>query len=117
LDKILYRFGLLKAREIYECSHKIPPFSLSYYKKCIQIEKDATNQDLQRIRSLYDRAANDYGKKDDVIWLEYLAFENGIRDFKRSGAVFWKAKKTLENPTQFIAKCQSTAQSITSMLS
>ncbi len=96
-----------------------PPHTLSYYKLCIQIEKSLPQRDIKRVRSLYDRclsAPDKFAKQDDDIWIEYINWElNDNKEFKRASEIHWKAKKSLDNPTSFVAKCNGLLNGITSL--
>jgi len=78
--------------------------SLSYLKQCLQIEAVSSILDINRIRELYERAVSNFGQTNEDMWIEYIQWEYLHDEGKKASTLFWKAKKTVSNPTSFITK-------------
>jgi hypothetical protein len=76
---------------------------LGFFERAIVFEKASDNVD--RVRELYDRTLERFGKSAEHLWIEYMQFETEQRRFKTAARIYWKAKKTLANPTRFVQRC------------
>eukprot|EP01114_Cavostelium_apophysatum_P019288 TRINITY_DN6174_c0_g1_i1.p1 TRINITY_DN6174_c0_g1~~TRINITY_DN6174_c0_g1_i1.p1 ORF type:complete len:189 (-),score=56.47 TRINITY_DN6174_c0_g1_i1:64-630(-) len=104
VEQVMLQHGISRAREAYQCSAALPPFPLELYRKAIEIEKSVVPADAKIIRKLYGQATDTAGKQNDDIWIEYLLWERDNGDLKLLSPLYWRAKKTLQNPTRFIQR-------------
>lgn len=105
IDWSLYNQDIDQARKVYNRLLALPAHSVELHKHCIKIEsrmvamkcKDA----LQHMRKLF-QAAVDMDGQDAGLWLEYCSQEMKAGNFELASAVYWRAKKTLDDPSSFI---------------
>lgn len=88
---------------------QFPPTPLSFLLKCLEICKQQVKADpnvgnKNKLREWYALTLSRFGKVCDDLWLEYIDFENENREFKKAASLYWKAKKIVANPTQFVRK-------------
>lgn len=98
--------GLTRTRQKFESMEKsITNRTLSLYVGMIQIEseqleKDKSKQQLDRIRSIYNKAIAKYGKSKLKLWCEYIKFElalaKDLEDVDRINRLYEQAQKTLD---------------------
>eukprot|EP00850_Spirogloea_muscicola_P006680 SM000032S12064 [mRNA] locus=s32:317116:319701:+ [translate_table: standard] len=76
------------------------------YKQCIQIEACAAAAgDIEapkQWRTLFESALGIYGSKDSTLWLEYCRAELLAGNPSAANAIHWRAKKLLEEPSNFL---------------
>lgn len=79
--------------------------TLSLYVGMIQIEswqlaKDKSNEQMSRIKALYEKALNKFGQEKPKLWYEYLQFEHdnakSLDDYERINQLYRRAQTTLE---------------------
>lgn len=97
--------GIDETRRLYAGLEKsVKNQKLSLYVGMIQVEmwhlaKDKNNQQLERVRSIYERAISKYGKQKAKLWYEYLQFEHqhskSLEDFERVNQIYQRAQATL----------------------
>jgi len=102
LESVMQVHGIEKARQVYQLSFTVYPTSLEFYERCIQIETEA--QDIVKRRALYERALLDHGKTAQDMWLDFMKWEQSLSNFKQVSILYWRAKKELVNPTDFVQK-------------
>lgn len=97
--------GIDDTRELfYKLENSSGSQSLSLYVGMIQVEqwqlkKDSSDQQLTRIRAVYEKALMKYGKTKPKLWYEYLQFEhehsNRMEDLERINQIYTRAQNTL----------------------
>lgn len=105
IDWILYSQDIKHARKIYNRILALPGPSIELYKHCIGIEcrmsamgcKDA----VKCMRRLFESAVDKYSQ-DTELWLEYCSQEIKAGNLDAAGSIYWRAKKTLDDPLAFI---------------
>lgn len=108
MDKIYECYdsrGLDEARKLFgELDKSLHERTLSLYVAMIQVEtwqlaKDKSQEQLHRIRSVYDKAILRFGKTKPKLWYEYIQFEHeharDLSDFERINQLYTKAQATL----------------------
>jgi len=108
IDWVYTNQGLGTARSVYESLLQEPGISLQFVQRCLDLEQAQLNKDNTRIRRLYEKSIELFGRYDTNLWLDFIQFETDIAeiDFGRVNALYWKATKELENPSEFVAKYQ-----------
>ncbi|XP_061471325.1 U3 small nucleolar RNA-associated protein 6 homolog [Rhineura floridana] len=100
--------GYKKAKKIFTSLHESRPFSLEFFKKMIQIEKEQESCKMFNIREYYERALREFGATDSDLWLDYIREELNHSQGKpeNCGSIHWRAMKTLqgEHVETFISK-------------
>eukprot|EP01117_Protostelium_nocturnum_P002522 TRINITY_DN1323_c0_g1_i2.p1 TRINITY_DN1323_c0_g1~~TRINITY_DN1323_c0_g1_i2.p1 ORF type:complete len:548 (-),score=144.64 TRINITY_DN1323_c0_g1_i2:23-1666(-) len=105
-DMVHTRFGEEAFKSICECAlkHTIP---LPMLMKWIVYERQHPSPSKKTIRKLFEKGCSEWGKSSEDLWIEYWQFENEAND-GQSGNIYWKAKRTLSNPTKFIQRTVNT---------
>jgi len=119
LMKVMIIYGIHEARKFYQMVLLFPPSTLAFYLECIKLEKNILtsitgsrnnnfvaqqyNLALSNIRFLYEKAVDSFGKLNEDIWVDYISFEIQ-QQWEKANLLYWRAKNTLENPTEFIRK-------------
>uniref|UniRef100_A0A670ID25 UTP6 small subunit processome component n=1 Tax=Podarcis muralis TaxID=64176 RepID=A0A670ID25_PODMU len=100
--------GYKKAKKVFTSLHESRPFSLEFFKKMIQIEKEQESCKMSNIREYYERALREFGATDPDIWLDYIREELTQSQGKpeNCGSIHWRAMKVLqgEQVETFISK-------------
>ncbi|XP_066470699.1 U3 small nucleolar RNA-associated protein 6 homolog isoform X1 [Tiliqua scincoides] len=108
LDWAYRTSGYKKAKKVFTSLHENHPFSLEFFKKMIQIEKEQESCKMFNIREYYERALREFGTTDPDLWLEYIRMELNHSQGKpeNCGSIHWRAMKTLqgEQVEAFISK-------------
>lgn len=97
--------GIEGARELFMSLEKsVKNQKLSLYVGMIQVEswrlpEDQSNEQLDRIRAIYDKALLKFGRDKAKLWYEYLRFEfrfaKTLDDFERISGLYDRAQATL----------------------
>eukprot|EP01122_Echinamoeba_exundans_P011893 TRINITY_DN4870_c0_g1_i1.p1 TRINITY_DN4870_c0_g1~~TRINITY_DN4870_c0_g1_i1.p1 ORF type:complete len:744 (+),score=166.85 TRINITY_DN4870_c0_g1_i1:192-2423(+) len=91
-------------RKFYEKAFEFHPTKLEFYSKCIEYENSQVKIDVRRIRQLYEYAITEFGKDNDNLWLEMIKWELGLGHMEEASSLYWRAKKTLNSPDNFVVK-------------
>jgi hypothetical protein len=91
-------------RKFYEKAFEFHPTKLDFYLKCIEYENSQVKIDVRRIRQLYEYALTEFGKNNDNLWLEMIKWELGLGHMEEASSLYWRAKKTLNSPDDFVVK-------------
>lgn len=108
MDKIYECYdskGLDETRNYFkELEASVQNRTLSLYVAMIQVEtwqltKDTSQDQLNRIRSIYDKALSRFGNTKPKLWYEYINFEQehakDLSDFERINRLYSRAQATL----------------------
>lgn len=91
-------------KKFLELEKSVKNQTLSLYVGMLQVEmlhlaSDKSNQNIDKIRSIYERALTKFGKTKPKLWYEYLQFElqnaKTLEDFERINQIYLKAQATL----------------------
>ncbi|XP_012594169.1 U3 small nucleolar RNA-associated protein 6 homolog [Microcebus murinus] len=100
--------GYKKARAVFKSLQESRPFSVDFFKKMIQIEKEQESCKMENIREYYERALREFGSVDSDLWMDYIREElNHILGRPENcGLIYWRAMKMLqgESAEVFVAK-------------
>lgn len=68
--------------------------------ECKELERDKSQYQINRIRTLFDKAVLKFGKTEQKLWLKYLKFEHSLakslEDLIKINELYGRAQKTLE---------------------
>ncbi|CAM6120078.1 unnamed protein product [Calypogeia fissa] len=102
--------GIKKARQTYLRFLGLPGPSAEFFRACIAIESQNVRQgctaSLQHLRKLFNDAVELFGQHDAELWIEYCRMELKAGNVDAADTVYWRAKKALKDPTDFIEKHQ-----------
>ncbi|MGH0147865.1 UNVERIFIED_CONTAM: hypothetical protein FKN15_061104 [Acipenser sinensis] len=100
--------GVKKAKKVFTSLQENRPFSLAFFQKMIQIEKEQETCKMQNLREYYERALREFGSEEDNLWLDYIKEELNHPQGKpeNCGKIHWRAMRVLqgERVERFIAK-------------
>uniref|UniRef100_A0A670YIJ9 UTP6 small subunit processome component n=1 Tax=Pseudonaja textilis TaxID=8673 RepID=A0A670YIJ9_PSETE len=100
--------GYKKAKQVFTRLQECRPFSLQFFKKMIEIEKERESSKIFNIREYYERALREFGATEPDLWLDYIKEELNHSQGKpeNCGSIHWRAMKILqgEQVETFISK-------------
>lgn len=90
--------GIKKARRLYKRLSQSPPVSISFFRKCIDLELSQEEPCAKRVRDLYEAAVDHFGTSHPDLWLDYIRFELEHPNGKpgSAGELYWRATKCLD---------------------
>uniref|UniRef100_A0A2K5QDI6 U3 small nucleolar RNA-associated protein 6 homolog n=1 Tax=Cebus imitator TaxID=2715852 RepID=A0A2K5QDI6_CEBIM len=111
-DKYLdwaYRNGSYKkARAVFKSLQESRPFSVDFFRKMIQFEKEQESFNMGNIREYYERVLREFGSADSDLWMDYIKEElnHPLGRPENCGQIWWRAMKMLqgESAEAFVAK-------------
>ncbi|KFP38387.1 U3 small nucleolar RNA-associated protein 6, partial [Chlamydotis macqueenii] len=108
LDWTYRNSGYKKAKRLFTSLCEDRPFSLDFFKKMIQIEKEQESCKMLHLREYYERALREFGSTDPDLWLDYIKEELSHPQGKpeNCGSIHWRAMKMLQGDLveEFISK-------------
>ncbi|KAM6377133.1 U3 small nucleolar RNA-associated protein 6 homolog isoform 1-T1 [Pluvialis apricaria] len=98
LDWTYRNGGYKKARRLFSSLCENRPFSLDFFRKMIQIEKEQESCKMLHLREYYERALREFGSTDSDLWLDYIKEELSHPQGKpeNCGSIHWRAMKMLQ---------------------
>ncbi|NXT46260.1 UTP6 protein, partial [Pluvianellus socialis] len=98
LDWTYRNGGYKKVRKVFTSLCENRPFSLDFFRKMIQIEKEQESCKMLHLREYYERALREFGSTDSDIWLDYIKEELNHPHGKpeNCGNIHWRAMKVLQ---------------------
>ncbi|KFQ68686.1 U3 small nucleolar RNA-associated protein 6, partial [Phaethon lepturus] len=100
--------GYKKAKRVFTSLCENRPFSLDFFRKMIQIEKEQESCKMLHLREYYERALREFGSTDSDLWLDYVKEELSHPQGKpeNCGSIHWRAMKMLQGDLveDFISK-------------
>ncbi|NXV24916.1 UTP6 protein, partial [Cepphus grylle] len=98
LDWTYRNSGYKKVRRVFTSLCENRPFSLDFFRKMIQIEKEQESCKMLHLREYYERALRDFGSTDSDLWLDYIKEELSHPQGKpeNCGSIHWRAMKMLQ---------------------
>ncbi|XP_024048353.1 U3 small nucleolar RNA-associated protein 6 homolog isoform X3 [Terrapene carolina triunguis] len=100
--------GYKKAKKVFTSLHESRPFSLEFFRKMIEIEKEQESCKMLNLREYYERALREFGSTDSDLWLDYIKEELNHPQGKpvNCGNIHWRAMKMLEGELveKFVSK-------------
>ncbi|KAH0510706.1 U3 small nucleolar RNA-associated protein 6-like protein [Microtus ochrogaster] len=100
--------GYKKARTVFKSLQESRPFSVDFFRKMIQFEKEQDPCRMANLREYYERALREFGSTDSDLWMDYIK-EELSHPFGRPencGQIYWRAMKMLQGQSAelFVAK-------------
>lgn len=100
--------GYKKARAVFKSLQESRPFSVDFFRKIIQFEKEQESCKMANLREYYERALREYGSVDSDLWIDYIKEElnHPLGRPENCGQIYWRAMKMLqgESAEVFVAK-------------
>uniref|UniRef100_A0A7N9DCW6 UTP6 small subunit processome component n=1 Tax=Macaca fascicularis TaxID=9541 RepID=A0A7N9DCW6_MACFA len=100
--------GYRKARAVFKSLQESRPFSVDFFRKMIQFEKEQESCNMANIREYYERALREFGSTDSDLWMDYMKEElnHPLGRPENCGQIYWRAMKMLqgESAEAFVAK-------------
>ncbi|XP_051014047.1 U3 small nucleolar RNA-associated protein 6 homolog [Acomys russatus] len=100
--------GYKKARAVFKSLQESRPFSVEFFRKMMQFEKEQEASKMANLREYYERALREFGSTDSDLWMDYIK-EELSHPFGRPencGQIYWRAMKMLQGQSAelFVAK-------------
>ncbi|NWX13307.1 UTP6 protein, partial [Aegotheles bennettii] len=98
LDWTYRNCGYKKAKRVFTSLCENRPFSLDFFRKMIQIEKEQESCKMLHLREYYERALREFGSTGSDLWLDYIKEELSHPKGKpeNCGSIYWRAMKMLQ---------------------
>uniref|UniRef100_M3YT10 UTP6 small subunit processome component n=1 Tax=Mustela putorius furo TaxID=9669 RepID=M3YT10_MUSPF len=98
--------GYKKARAVFKSLQESRPFSVDFFRKIIQFEKEQESCKMANLREYYERALREFGSVDSDLWMDYIKEELNLGRPENCGQIYWRAMKMLqgESAEVFVAK-------------
>ncbi|XP_068945974.1 U3 small nucleolar RNA-associated protein 6 homolog [Petaurus breviceps papuanus] len=100
--------GHKKAKKIFISLRENRPFSVQFFRKMIQIEKEQETCKMLNLREYYERALREFGSENSDLWLDYIKEElnHPCGKPENCGQIHWRAMKMLKGELveEFVAK-------------
>ncbi|XP_019502516.1 PREDICTED: U3 small nucleolar RNA-associated protein 6 homolog [Hipposideros armiger] len=100
--------GYKKARAVFKSLQESRPFSVGFFRKVIQFEKEQESCKMANLREYYERALREFGSVDSDLWMDYIKEELNHPHGRpeNCGQIYWRALKMLqgESAEMFVAK-------------
>uniref|UniRef100_A0A8C0BE97 UTP6 small subunit processome component n=1 Tax=Buteo japonicus TaxID=224669 RepID=A0A8C0BE97_9AVES len=98
LDWTYRNGGYKKVKRVFTSLCENRPFSLDFFRKMIQIEKEQESCKMLHLREYYERALREFGSTDSDLWLDYIKEELSHPQGKpeNCGSIHWRAMKMLQ---------------------
>ncbi|KAM4815674.1 LOW QUALITY PROTEIN: U3 small nucleolar RNA-associated protein 6 homolog [Thomomys bottae] len=111
-DKYLdwaYRSGGYKnSRAVFKSLQESRPFSVDFFRKMMQFEKEQESCKMTYLRDYYERASREFGSTDSDLWMDYIKEElnHPLGRAENCGQIYWQALKMLQGQSaeMFVAK-------------
>ncbi|NXR10810.1 UTP6 protein, partial [Semnornis frantzii] len=98
LDWTYRNHGYKKVKKVFTSLCENRPFSIDFFKKMIQIEKEQEACKMLHLREYYERALREFGSTDSDLWVDYIKEELSHPQGKpeNCGNIHWRAMKILQ---------------------
>lgn len=100
--------GYKKARTVFKSLQESRPFSVDFFRKIIQFEKEQESCKMANLREYYERALREFGSGDSDLWMDYIKEElnHPLGRPENCGQIYWRAMKMLqgESAEEFVTK-------------
>ncbi|NWZ64141.1 UTP6 protein, partial [Acrocephalus arundinaceus] len=98
LDWTYRNCGYKKVKRLFTSLCENRPFSLDFFRKMIQIEKEQESCKMLHLREYYERALREFGSTNTDLWLDYIKEELSHPQGKpqNCGSIHWRAMKMLQ---------------------
>lgn len=99
---VLQKDGIKQARKMYKRFLALPRPSLKFFQFCIELEANlasmGNNDAIVTARKLFDSAINQYPQEREL-WRKYYNMELKVGTSETSNAIYWRARKVLNDST------------------
>lgn len=100
--------GYKKARAVFKSLQESRPFSVEFFRKMMQFEKEQEPCKMVTLREYYERALREFGSSDSDLWMDYIKEElsHPFGKPENCGQIYWRAMKMLQGQSAelFVAK-------------
>ncbi|KAM7333921.1 hypothetical protein ACRRTK_007241 [Alexandromys fortis] len=100
--------GYKKSRTVFKSLQESRPFSVDFFRKMIQFEKEQDPCKMANLREYYERALREFGSTDSDLWMDYIKEElnHPFGRPENCGQIYWRAMKMLQGQSAelFVAK-------------
>ncbi|XP_069883353.1 U3 small nucleolar RNA-associated protein 6 homolog [Dipodomys merriami] len=100
--------GYKKARAVFKSLQESRPFSVDFFRKMMQFEKEQESCKMVNLRDYYERALREFGSTDSDLWMDYIKEElnHPLGRAENCGQIYWRAMKMLQGQSaeMFVAK-------------
>ncbi|XP_054026846.1 U3 small nucleolar RNA-associated protein 6 homolog [Dryobates pubescens] len=98
LDWTYRNHGYKKVKKVFTSLCENRPFSVDFFRKMIQIEKEQKSCKMLHLREYYERALREFGSTDSDFWVDYIKEELSHPQGKpeNCGNIHWRAMKMLQ---------------------
>nr|KAF6417595.1 UTP6 small subunit processome component [Molossus molossus] len=100
--------GYKKARTVFKSLQESRPFSVNFFRKIIEFEKEQESCKMANLREYYERALREFGSGDSDLWMDYIKEElnHPLGRPENCGQIYWRAMKMLqgESAEEFVTK-------------
>lgn len=100
--------GYKKARAVFKSLQESRPFSVEFFRKMMQFEKEQDSSKMVNLREYYERALREFGSTDSDLWLDYMNEElnHPFGKPENCGQIYWRAMRMLQgqSASMFVAK-------------
>nr|AAO15383.1 multiple hat domains [Mus musculus] len=100
--------GYKKARAVFKSLQESRPFSVEFFRKMMQFEKEQESCKMVNLREYYERALREFGTSDSDLWMDYIKEElnHPFGKPENCGQIYWRAMKMLQGQSAelFVAK-------------
>ncbi|XP_074045082.1 U3 small nucleolar RNA-associated protein 6 homolog [Macrotis lagotis] len=100
--------GHKKAKRVFISLRENRPFSVQFFRRMIQIEKEQETCKMLNLREYYERALREFGSVNYELWLDYIKEElnHPCGKPENCGQIHWRAMKMLQGEMveEFVAK-------------
>uniref|UniRef100_A0A8C5KIU5 UTP6 small subunit processome component n=1 Tax=Jaculus jaculus TaxID=51337 RepID=A0A8C5KIU5_JACJA len=108
LDRAYRSGGYKKARAVFKSLQERRPFSVDFFRKMMQFEKEQESCKMVNLREYYERALREFGSTDSDLWMDYIKEElnHPLGRPENCGQIYWRAMKMLQGQSAelFVAK-------------
>uniref|UniRef100_A0A4W3HAJ9 UTP6 small subunit processome component n=1 Tax=Callorhinchus milii TaxID=7868 RepID=A0A4W3HAJ9_CALMI len=90
--------GYRGAKRVFNSLRESRPFSLEFFRKMIEIEKEQEACKMLQLREVYERALREFGSTDADLWLDYIWEEHSHPHGQpcNVGKLHWRAMQALQ---------------------
>ncbi|XP_054249801.1 U3 small nucleolar RNA-associated protein 6 homolog [Indicator indicator] len=98
LDWSYRNCGYKKVKKVFTSLCENRPFSIDFFRRMIQIEKEQESCKMLHLREYYERALREFGSTDSDLWVDYIKEELSHPQGKpeNCGNIHWRAMKMLQ---------------------
>ncbi|NXN15535.1 UTP6 protein, partial [Indicator maculatus] len=98
LDWTYRNCGYKKVKKVFTSLCENRPFSIDFFRRMIQIEKEQESCKMLHLREYYERALREFGSTDSDLWVDYIKEELSHPQGKpeNCGNIHWRAMKMLQ---------------------